>query len=118
MSSTSQLAVGLKGKLSMIKPLWLNYNSNSGYPVQVSQNVEKTKARYFSVCYSAPKTGWNDSNDCCKAHLKAIGDTREEMTVVSLDLCHTCGNNNKRKRNYLTHDIAEVPDVLALYQRI
>ena len=85
--------------------------------MKVSQNVRTPKARYVSVCYTAPKTGWKEDCLCCKAHFKAIGDTRDNMTVVSFDPNHTCGTSDtRRKRNYLTRDIAEVSDVLGLYE--
>ena len=70
MTSTMQLAVGATGKLSVLKSSWLKLNHDSGYQVKVSQNIEKPKARYFSVCFTAPKTGWKKAADICKAMYK------------------------------------------------
>ena len=69
-----QLAVGAKYSLPALKAKWMSYNNNGGFQVQVSQNVASPTARYFSVCYTAPKTGWKScGEDICKAHVKAIG---------------------------------------------
>jgi hypothetical protein len=105
-----------------LRAKWLKYNHDSGYDIKIVQNIERPKARYFSICYSAPKTGWkkavSESNDICRAHVKAIGNTQEEMEITSIDLTHTCGRDdkNKRKRNYLTWDICTVSNVLSVYQ--
>ncbi|CAB9521315.1 hypothetical protein SEMRO_1184_G250140.1 [Seminavis robusta] len=111
------LAVGYKGGLSAIKSQWLKCNNDSGYQVHVSQNIEKPKARYFSVCFTAPKTKWKTS-DCCKAHVKAVGDNREDMTITSYNPVHTCSRTEssiRRKRNYLSKDIVPLSDALSLY---
>lgn len=116
-SMSFQLALRSIGSLHDIKTKWFKYNHDSGHQVQVSQNIEKPKARYFSICFSAPKTGWKDADGCCKAHIKAVGTSRDVMTVISLDCVHTCGGDSiRRKRNYLTRDLMEVSDALALYQ--
>ena len=108
MASTQQLAVGYTATWSVIKSKWLKVNHDRGYEVQVSQNIAKPKARYFSVCFTAPKMGWTNA-ECCKAHVKAMGDDRSTMSIVSVDTNHTCGMEGiRRKRNYLTHDIADV----------
>ena len=114
---SQQLAVGITGKLSWLKSRWLKLNHDSGYEVHVSQNIEKPKSRYFSVCYSAPRTGWKDTGDHCKAHIKAVGKNRDEMTITDIDTNHTCGvNHSRRKRNYLTRDIADVSNLLGIYE--
>ena len=118
MASSIQLTLGSSGSLSAIKSQWLKHNQSTGFQVQVSQNVEKPKARHFSVCHSAPKTGWKSAVGC-RAHVKAVGTSREEMKITSCDLVHTCvaiGNNVQRKRNYLTRDISEVSEVVDLCQ--
>ena len=116
MTSIHQLTAGYKGSLSSIKASWLKFNNNSGHAVQVSQNIAKPKARYLSVCYSSSKTGW-DKADGCQAHLRAIGDSRNDMTVVSCDLVHTCDVSKvHRKRNYRRKDISEVSNVLEYYR--
>ena len=120
MSSTQQLAVGYSSSLSTLKARWLSFNNAAGHHVWVSQNIAKPKARYFSVCCTAPKTGWNEDNGHCLAHIKAIGPTRDEMTVSSIDLNHTCqGTKGSHKRNsYRTSDISEVSNVLNIYYPI
>ena len=91
-------------------------NHDNGYQVHVSQNIEKPMARYLSICYTAPKTGWKTSTGC-RAHVKAVGPNRDELTIVSLDTNHTCGSLDiRRKRNYLTRDISDVSEVLGIYQ--
>ena len=119
MSSSIQLAAGSVWKLTDLKAKWLKYNSDSGYEVHVSQNIVKPRARYFSVCYSAPRTGWKKMETGCRAHLKALGHEGQEteyVEITSVDLTHTCGGEHKRKRNYRTKDISNVSDVLELYQ--
>ena len=117
MSSTTQLAAGYSGKLSVLKSSWLKFNHDTGYQVQVSHNIEKPKARYFSICFTANKTGWKTSQEGCRAHLKAIGNNRDNMTITSIDMNHTCGaSRERRKRNYRTKDIADVSECLGLYE--
>ena len=117
MASTHQLAVGVKGKLPELKSRWLKFNHDNGYQVKVSQNVSGPKARYFSMCYSAPTTGWKNCDSGCRAHIKAVEDTREDMTITSLNVQHTCSSaDSRRKRNYRTSDIQEVSGVLQIYQ--
>ena len=71
-----QLSLGVSGRLLHLKS-WL-----CGYQVKVSQNIEKPKARYFSVCFTAPKTGWKLAPlDVCKAHTKAVGKSWDDMTI-------------------------------------
>jgi MULE transposase domain len=97
----------------------LKYIHDSGHDVQIVQNIERPKSRYFSLCYTAPKTGWKSATNTCRAHVKAVGDTSEEMSIVSINLCHTCereATDNKRKRNYRTQDICTVSNVLQVYQ--
>ena len=115
MASTHQLLVGSSGTLSQIKAQCLKYNHDSSRHVKVSQNIASPKARYFSICYTAPTTGWEDAQ-CCRAHLKAIGQSRDEMEVVSVDLVHTCSNTVHHKRNYRMADISTVSNVLEVYQ--
>jgi hypothetical protein len=68
------------------------------------------------VCISAPLVKWKSSSTC-RAHVKAIGMSRDDMTVTGVELVHTCGENAlKRKRNYCTKDIADVSEVVDLYQ--
>ena len=62
MSSKQQLAVGYCASWKDIKLKWLKHNHDSGYQMKVSQNIVKPKARYFSVCFTAPKIGWKTSN--------------------------------------------------------
>jgi MULE transposase domain len=118
MTSTIQLSVGAKISKTNLKATWLKFNHDSGYDVKVVQNIETPKCRYFSVCYSAPKTGWKSATDACRAHVKAVGDNEAEMSITSLNLSHTCGrdDDNKRKRNYRTRDICSVSNVLQVYQ--
>ena len=115
-----QLVAGSKCSLSTLKSKWLAYNNNGGFQVQVSQNVASPKARYFSVCFTAPKTGWKScGEDVCKAHVKAVGSNQEDMTIESVNLTHTCGNigdRATRKRNYCTRDILECSDIMEIYQ--
>lgn len=119
MASTFQLSLGSSGKLADVESHWLRHNNSSGFQVQVSHDVTKLKARHFSVCFTAPKTGWNDAADKCSAHTKAVGPSREEMSIASVNLVHTCGGDlqqKRRKRNCLTHDIAEVSGAMELCQ--
>jgi hypothetical protein len=72
------------------------------------------------VCYTAPKIGW-DNADGCRAHIKAVGESRDEMYITSVDLVHTCQacaeNTIRHQRNYRTSNISNVSDVLVeLYQ--
>ena len=115
--SNLQLAVGSTGSLSWLKSRWLKLNHESGYQVQVSQNIAKPKARYFSVCFSSPKTGWKLDGDHCKAHVRASGENQDIMKITSIDINHTCGvDQRRRKRNYLTRDIADVSDLVGIYE--
>ena len=55
--------------------------------------------------------------DGCMAYLKAVGNSRSEITIVSLDTNHTCGMEGvRRKRNYLTRDISDVSNLLGIYE--
>jgi hypothetical protein len=111
MTSTSQLSLGSKINKSNLKAAWLKFNHDSGYDVKMVQNIDTPKARYFSVCYSAPKTGWKADTSSCRAHIKAIGPNPNEMSITSVNLTHTCdreGTDNKRKQNYRTNDICMV----------
>ena len=119
MTSTSQLHLGAKFTKTNLKAAWLKYNHDSGHDVKVVQNIERPKSRYFSVCYSASTTGWKKDTTGCRAHVKAVGDVGQELSIISLNLEHTCSlgdGNNKRKRNYLTQDICTVSDVLKVYE--
>ena len=116
MTSTNQLYIGAKISKTNLKACWLKYNHDSGYDVKIVQNIDQPKSRYFSVCYSAPKTGWKSATSTCRAHVKAIGDTAEELSITSIDMSHSCVQDNKRKRNYWTRDISSVSDILAVYQ--
>jgi hypothetical protein len=119
MSSTAQLIVGLKASYKDIYGGWLKQNNNCGYCVHMSQNTKCPKARFFSVCYTAPVKlkHWKELKGC-KAHIKAVGDSRKSMEVISVNLTHTCtrSSHNKRKRNYLTRHIQNVSDVVSVYQ--
>jgi hypothetical protein len=118
MTSTSQLAIGLRINKGNLKAAWLKYNHDTGYDIQVVQNMETPKSRYFSVCYSAPKTGWKKATGTCRAHVIAVGETSDDLSISSLNLTHTCERDgeNRRKRNYRTKDICEVSNVLKVYQ--
>jgi hypothetical protein len=117
MTSTHLLAVGMKMSHVDISSAWLKYNNNAGYSVHLSQNTAAPKARYLSVCYSAP-TKLKERKDWhgCQAHVHAVGNTRETMEILSLDLNHTCSRNIKGKRNYLTKEIAQTSQVVQIYQ--
>jgi hypothetical protein len=63
----------------------------------------------MSTCYTGPKVGWAKATDTCRAHVTAVGSSREELVIKSVNLNHTCtrlGNNIKRKCNYKTKDIS------------
>jgi hypothetical protein len=115
MSSTFQLQVGAKGTLQALKATWLKKNNDTGYHVKVSQSMLKPKSRYFSVCFSAPSSKWKQAEGC-RAHIKAVGASPDEMSITSVNTVHTCVACTGRKRNYLTRDIAQVSNVLELYQ--
>ena len=110
MSSSAQLWVGTKLGKAQIKAQWLKLNNNSGHQVHVSQNTKKPKARYFSVCITAERQ--------CDAHVKAIGDNEENMEITSIQTTHNCQSDNskRRKQNYSTRDIAEISNVLSIYE--
>jgi hypothetical protein len=118
MSSTQMLAIGSKLQLDEVKAHWLKYNNDAGAQFQVSQSTIKPKARYYSVCYTAPKVGWKNKDDGCRAHVKAIGDSPESMEIISVNLTHTCSREDvpKRRRNYLTRDIATVSEVVQIWE--
>jgi hypothetical protein len=119
MSSTNQLALGVKLQAGELKAKWLKLNHDRGYDVQVVQNIAKPKARYFSVCYSAPKTGWKNATETCRAHIKGIGDSQDVLEIVSINPTHTCSETDthkKRKRNYRTKDICNVSNLLEVYE--
>ena len=101
MASSNQLVLGFTGKLSTIKTLWMKHNKHTGYDTKVAQNIRSPKARHFSVCCSALTTGWKLAS-CCGAHVEAIGDTQEVMSIVSLELSHSCDGAEKRKRGHFT----------------
>lgn len=115
MSSTFQLAVGARGTLRDLKAAWIKKNNDTGFHVKVSQSMLKPKSRYFSVCFSAPASKWKETEGC-RAHVKAVGDSPDDMAITSVNTIHTCGTLSGRKRNYLTRDIANVSNVLELYQ--
>jgi hypothetical protein len=117
MTSTQQLAVGAKLALGDIKASWMKYNHDCRFSVKIVQNIQLPQARYFSVCYSAPKTG-RKTSVWCRAHVKVIGENRNEMKITSTDLNHTCEEgSNRRKRNYRTKDISSISNiVLTVYQ--
>ena len=118
MTSTNQLAVGVRLSRTELKAKWFKFNHDSGYDTQIVQNISKPKARYLSICYSAPKKGWKKAYESCRAHIWAVGDTSDEMEITSIDLTHSCGRNdkNKRKRNYRTKEICNVSDILSVYE--
>jgi MULE transposase domain len=119
MSSTQQLLLGAKLSSGELRAKWLKLNHDSGHCVKIVQSIEKPKARYFSVCYSAPKTGWKAALDTCRCHVKAIGCSSDEMEIVSIDTTHSCSktdSSNKRKRNYRTTEICRVSDILSVYE--
>jgi SWIM zinc finger len=116
MTSTQLLALGSKLRLEDVKAHWLKFNNDAGTQFKVSQSTIKPKARYFSVCFTAPKVGWKHFTGC-KAHVKAIGDSPDSMEIVSVDLTHSCGcDAPKRKRNYLTRDIATISEVVDIWE--
>ena len=107
MTSTSQLRLCLnaKGTLSQIKGSWIHHNASTGNQVQVRYNKNNGSASYSSICITREKKGWCTSTDphCCNAHLKCDGSSREDMSITSICLEHTCGSNGNvksRKRNY------------------
>jgi Transposase, Mutator family len=118
MTSTSQLFLGSKLSKSSLKACWLKYNHDSGYDIKFVSNTQRPKSRYFSVCYTVPKTGWKGNTTLCRAHVKAVGTNDDLLNITSIDLMHTYERSvdNMRKRNYLTRDICEVSDVLKVYQ--
>ena len=119
MSSTQLLAIGNRGSLNQIKASWLKFNNENGYQFHIAYNIkpnERRKERFHAVCYTAPRVKWEECNGC-KAHIKAIGDTREDMTITELNMTHTCGREqSSRKRNYRMADIVCASDVLELYE--
>lgn len=115
MVSTHQPAVGVSVTLKQLKVQWLTHHNDCGRGFEVSQCTTKLKARCFSVCVSAPTTGWKDATRC-RAHAKVIGDDVDSVTIHSVNLMHTCSHSASRKRNYLTRDIAEVSDALSLHK--
>ena len=117
MSTTNQLALGVKLSHSELKSRWIKHNHFSGHSVLISQNMQRPKARFFSICSNAPVTGWKTALTTCRAHIRAVGDTRDSMEVVSLELNHTCNREcSGRKRNYFTRDITELSNVLDVYE--
>jgi hypothetical protein len=67
-----QIAVGNKIRYDDLKAYWLQYNVDMGYQVKVLQNQNgiKTKAKYHSICYTAPIKGWAKSTETCWAHIQ------------------------------------------------
>lgn len=118
MASTMTLKLGAAGKLTDVKSAWLRHNQQSGLQVQVGYNtVKPSKALFLSICHASKKTGWATATDCCRAHAKATGASRDEMVTTSLDLVHTCGAQSvRRKRNYCARDIAEVSSIVDVHQ--
>jgi hypothetical protein len=87
-TSNSQLYVGALISKTNLKASWLKFNHDTGYDVKAVQNTQRPKYRFFSVCYSAPTTGWKSDTTSCRAHVKAIGDEAEEMSITSVNLVH------------------------------
>ena len=85
--TSTQLVAGSGFALPELKAHWLKFNNSSGYQYKISQNTAKPKARLFCVCFTAPesKKEWENSY-CCKAHLHAVGDTRDDMSIISVDM--------------------------------
>jgi hypothetical protein len=120
MSSTLMLAAGMKFQFDDLRSNWLKMNVDSGHQVHCSQSTYgPKKARFFSVCYTAPKVGWKAATNTCRAHVNAVGDSPDEMYIKSVNLTHTCGNvpeNEQRKRNYLTRHIGKMSDAIKQWQ--
>jgi Transposase, Mutator family len=118
MASTLLLATGQKVRMDVLKSHWLKFNIDSGNHVHTSQSMVKPKARYFSVCYSAPVKGWKNATNTCRAHIKACGNSPEHMVITSIDLNHTCDPNTeeRRRQNYRTRDISNLSEAVALWE--
>jgi MULE transposase domain len=118
MTSTQQLFVGWKGSQLTLKSQWIKANNDVGRSVKVSMCTATPKARYLGICYTAPKTGWSKATTGCRAHVRAIGDTVDNVEITSIDLNHTCdcNQNVQRKRNYRTSDITKMSEVVELWQ--
>lgn len=114
-TSSQQLAMGHKASHKQLKAQWLKHSHDTGHAVFTSQNVEKPKARFFSVCSTAPTKGWKSALDTCRAHIEAVGQNRESMEITSLDLNHTCGADGaRRKRNCKTIHLKDFSNVLGV----
>jgi hypothetical protein len=118
MSSTALLSFGQKVTHESVKSQWLKFNVEGGFDVHTSQSMLKPKARFFSVCYNAPVKGWKSAMDTCRAHVKAVGDSPDDMYITSVDLTHTCSptGDNHRKRNYFTRDISKLSEAIRVWE--
>jgi hypothetical protein len=52
----------------------------------------------------------------CRAHVKAVGDSPDEIYITSMDLTHTCNQEKQRKRNYFTHDITNMSNAIKVWE--
>jgi hypothetical protein len=115
MASTSLLSIGQMVCHESVKSQWLRFNIDHGHDVHTAQSMLKPKARFFSVCYTAPTVGWKNANGC-RAHVKAVGDSPDEMYITSMDFTHTCNQEKQRKRNYFTRDISNMSDAIKVWE--
>ena len=112
-----QLKTGYFGSAEAAKAEWLRHNQSVNRATRILQSNSKNGYRYFSVCYSAPTKGWHKTHYGCRAHMKLIGPSEDDVQIVSIDLQHKCQPEDaQRKRNYRMKDIANLSDAVAMYQ--
>ena len=117
MASSNQLKQGYFGPSIPIRAEWLKHNHLVNRQVKTLQNSHKNGCRFFSVCYSAPIKGWSKSHYGCRAHIKLIGPSLDDVKVASVELNHTCvPEDSQRKRGYRMGEIANLSEAVALYQ--
>ena len=117
MSSTHQLKMGYCPSPNGAIAQWIRHNQEVSRDVKVLQSSFKNGCRYLSVCYSAPDTGWRNTDYGCRAHLNIVGKSLNECNIVSMQLQHTCeASESQRKRQYKSDSIAKLSEAVAMYQ--
>ena len=95
----------------------MKYHQLVDRDVRTLQSSTQQGFRFFSVCYSAPTKGWSKTHYGCRAHIKLVGNSEDDVQVRSIEMHHSCAPEDaKRKRGYKMQDIANLSEAVALYQ--
>ena len=94
------LEEGTVGSFDSIQKEWLQYNIQKGKGVKLARIVDPRKLNtksstftYRSICACAPVIKFTNNN-ICKAHIYLSGEEENKCKIISIDLQHTCGDND------------------------